>query len=110
MKIYCPSGAAVVRAFVGNQWGPPKLVVPDSDEVLVAPDLARFGFPGYEIPGILVLRQAGYVQLDLADQSEVLVVPEGGGVGVFRRPFPYWRKIFEGICAVPHHQSQRLGL
>jgi len=109
MKVFCPAGAAVVRCFVGNLCGPSTLVLPDQGELPLPPDLSRYGIKGYDLAGIVVVRQAGYIELDIKEQANVLVV-RPGQVSFYKRPCPLKSGVFEGLLAAPHNQAHLLGL
>lgn len=101
-----------LRGFVGQILSPNfRLIFPKESEDVTGPDLPNFGLKPYNLPGLLVVRDIGFVQTDLKDNCELALV-EAGKVTVYKRPFgicPYFG-VNEGVIISFHHESHLIGL
>jgi hypothetical protein len=113
MKVVNESSLTLaVRGFVGEVLAKSfRIIIPRETVIVPGPDLPKWGLKPYVMPGILVVRDLGFIQIDYADNSELALVASGQRT-VYSRPFshsPYFG-VNEGVLIAFHKESHLIGL
>jgi hypothetical protein len=95
--------------FVGTNFSDERrLIFYDESEIVLGPNLPRLGLQPYGLPGMLIVRGLGHVQLDCGDTSPFVML-DRGKVAVYQRPFGSANRfgIKEGVV-VSHFKETHL--
>lgn len=98
----------VARGFVGNiLTNSFRLIMKGEMEEVLGPDFPKFGLLPYNLPGVLVVRDIGFVQIDCTETMPLLLLRRDERA-VFSRIGN--QGVQEGVCVACYDQAHLLGI